>query len=77
MQFYNMIENEQQEIVKTIGEKIREKRLQLNLSQESVSNEAAIPRNQVGRIERGEINTSITTLGKICKVLKIELRELF
>ena len=77
MQFYFVIENEEIELIKTVGEKIRQRRLQLNLSQEILSYDANIPRNQVGRIERGEISTSITTLHKICKALKIEIRDLF
>ncbi|HEX8575332.1 MAG TPA: helix-turn-helix transcriptional regulator [Flavobacterium sp.] len=56
---------------------MREKRLQLNLSQEILSYDANIPRNQIGRIERGEISTSITTLHKICKALRIQIKELF
>ena len=36
-----------------------------------------ISRNQIGRIERGEISTTITTLQKICKALKIEIKDLF
>ena len=72
-----MIESEEIELIKSVGEKIRQKRIELNLSQEILSYDANIPRNQVGRIERGEISTSITTLYKICKVLKIELKELF
>ncbi|MFA5556001.1 MAG: helix-turn-helix transcriptional regulator [Flavobacteriaceae bacterium] len=42
-----------------------------------MSYDANIPRSQVGRIERGEISTSITTLHKICKALKIDIKELF
>lgn len=72
-----MIENEEIELIKDVGEKIRQKRLSLNLSQEILSYDANIPRNQIGRIERGEISTSITTLFKICKALKIEIKELF
>lgn len=72
-----MIENDEIALVKSVGEKIRMKRLELNLSQEILSYDANIPRNQVGRIERGEISTSITTLHKICKALKIEIRDLF
>ena len=72
-----MIENDEIELIKSVGDKIRMKRLELNLSQETLSYDANIPRNQVGRIERGEINTSITTLLKICKALKIEIRDLF
>jgi DNA-binding XRE family transcriptional regulator len=53
------------------------RRLEINLSQELLSYDANIPRNQVGRIERGEISTSITTLHKICKALKIKIKDLF
>lgn len=72
-----MIEKEEIELIKSVGEKIRLKRLELNLSQEILSYDANIPRNQIGRIERGEINTSIVVLHKICKALKIEIRDLF
>ncbi len=72
-----MIESEEIELIKSVGEKIRQKRIELNLSQEILSYDANIPRNQVGRIERGEISTSITTLYKICKALKIDIKELF
>ena len=72
-----MIESEEIELIKSVGEKIRQKSIELNLSQEILSYDANIPRNQVGRIERGEISTSITTLYKICKALKIEIKELF
>lgn len=72
-----MIENEEIELIKIVGEKIRLRRLELNLSQEILSYDANIPRNQIGRIERGEISTTISTLYKICKALKIEIRELF
>ena len=72
-----MLENEEIELIKSIGEKIRTRRLELNLSQEVLSYDAEIPRNQIGRIERGEINTSIITIHKICKALKIDFKELF
>ena len=71
-----MVENEEIELIKGVGEKIRLRRLELNLSQEILSYDANIPRNQIGRIERGEISTTISTLYKICKALKIEIREL-
>lgn len=72
-----MIENEEKVIIKTLGEKIRKRRLELNLSQELLSFDSNITRNQIGRIERGEINTSIITLYRLCKVLKIDMKDLF
>lgn len=72
-----MLDNDEINLIKSVGEKIRQKRLELNLSQELLSYDANIPRNQIGRIERGEISTSITTLHKICKALKIDIKDLF
>ena len=72
-----MLENDEIKLIQSIGEKIRNRRLEINLSQETLCYDANIPRNQVGRIERGEINTTIITLHKICKALKMDIRELF
>ncbi|MDI9310796.1 MAG: helix-turn-helix transcriptional regulator [Limnohabitans sp.] len=63
-------------ILKSLGEKIKKKRQELNLSQETLSFDANIPRTQLGRIERGEINTTVLTLYKISDALKIELAQL-
>lgn len=60
-----------------VGKKIQVKRKELNLSQETLSFDADIPRNQIGRIERGEINTSLITLFKISKALNIDIIDLF
>jgi len=51
--------------------------LSKNLSQENLSLEADVPRNVIGRIERGETNAKIVTLHKICGALKVSPRELF
>ncbi|WP_317165230.1 helix-turn-helix domain-containing protein [Flavobacterium difficile] len=72
-----MNENEEIQFLKSLGDKIRTRRIEMNLSQELLSFDANIPRNQIGRIERGEISTSITTLQKICKALNIEIKDLF
>lgn len=72
-----MLENDEIKLIQSVGEKIRNRRLEINLSQETLCYDANIPRNQVGRIERGEINTTIITLHKICKALKIDISELF
>lgn len=71
-----MLKNDEIKFIKSIGEKIRQKRIELNLSQEVLSYDANIPRNQIGRIERGEINTSIITLDRICKALNTDIKEI-
>jgi transcriptional regulator with XRE-family HTH domain len=62
--------------IKNVGQKLREKRLSKHLSQATLSYDANIPINQIGRIERGEINTTIGSLFKICKALDIDFAEL-
>lgn len=67
---------EEQEILKSVGEKLKQIRVSKNLSQSMLANDVNIPKNQIGRIERAEINTTLTTLYKICKVLGIKVKDL-
>ena len=71
-----MLEKNEILFIKSVGKKLREKRLSKKLSQAMLSYDANIPKNQIGRIERGEINTTIGTLYKICKALDIDFKEL-
>ena len=71
-----MINIKNTELIKALGTRIRELRIEATLSQEELSNEAEIPLSQIGRIERGETNPTISTLFVICKALGIELKDL-
>ena len=42
-----------------------------------LANDANIPINQIGRIERAEISTSLSTIYKIVKALDIDIKDLF
>ena len=75
-QFYLVIESEKI-FIQSVGDKLKEIRLSKNLSQELLSLESDVPRNVIGRLERGETNVKIVTLHKICNALKISPRELF
>jgi len=59
------------------GKNLRYLRISKGLSQENLANDANIPINQVGRIERGEINTTITTIRAIAQALQIPTSDLF
>ena len=63
--------------IKSLGRRIIELRQAKGLSQETLANLADIPLSQVGRIERGEINSSISTSNAIAKALGLQLYELF
>ncbi|MHB1146956.1 MAG: helix-turn-helix domain-containing protein [Lutibacter sp.] len=67
---------EKQLLIK-IGTKIKMLRAENNLSQFQLSIEAGIPKNQVGRIERAEINTTVLTLSKIANVFKVDIKFFF
>lgn len=64
------------DILKSLGEKLKEIRNLKGLSQSMLANDANIPKNQIGRIERGEISAGVTTLYKICQALGIKVKDL-
>ncbi len=71
------MKNEIKKFIKNFGNKLKNIRLENNLSQEMLANDADILINQIGRIERAEISTSLSTIYKISKALNIPIKELF
>ncbi|MCG2572863.1 helix-turn-helix domain-containing protein [Acinetobacter sp. ME22] len=59
-----------------IGQLIRSKRLELQITQESLALQCGIDRSYVGRIERGEVNITVEKLYEIAEILKINPQEL-
>jgi transcriptional regulator with XRE-family HTH domain len=55
--------------ITAMGRRIRELRLSRGLSQEQLGNLAGIAVSQVGRIERGKINATLSTLVIIARAL--------
>ncbi|RDI10250.1 helix-turn-helix domain-containing protein [Flavobacterium sp. AG291] len=62
--------------IKLVGSQIKRLREQSGLSQEDLANDCNIPKSQIGRIERAEINTTLRTLYKIASVLGVAPSEL-
>lgn len=62
--------------LKDFGKNLRKLRLAKDLTQEILSEEAGIGRNQVGMIERGEINVTISTIKKLAKKLGVQPKDL-
>lgn len=63
-------------LLKKVGNHIRDLRKRNNLSQEELAFEAELDITQIGRIERGKVNTSICVLNRIAKALNVPLYEL-
>jgi transcriptional regulator with XRE-family HTH domain len=56
-------------IYKLLGNRIRQERLKLNLTQEQLAEKVDLSTSYIGQIERGERNISLDTLVVICKSL--------
>jgi transcriptional regulator with XRE-family HTH domain len=47
------------------------------MSQDDVSFDSELSTNQIGRIERGEINAGLSTIFELSKALKVNIKDLF
>ncbi|WP_420603218.1 helix-turn-helix domain-containing protein [Flagellimonas sp.] len=65
------------DFLKKFGQHLLELREKAGLSQAALETDAKMSKNQIGRIERGEISTSITNLNLIAIALEIPLKDLF
>lgn len=63
--------------LRKFGENVRRLRELAKLSQADLETDSKMSKNQIGRIERGEISTTITNLNNIAKALKVDIKELF
>tara|TARA_R110002096_G_scaffold373980_3_gene567542 strand:+ start:472 stop:702 length:231 start_codon:yes stop_codon:yes gene_type:complete len=66
----------EKEIIKQIGNNIRQLRLERHLSQFQLQVDANVAKNQIGRIERGEHVPNIISLIKIAKALEVDISKL-
>jgi transcriptional regulator with XRE-family HTH domain len=58
-----------------LGKKIKEYRNQADLSQEKLAQRAGITRVYITRLEKGELNPSITAIRRIVKALDLSTSE--
>jgi transcriptional regulator with XRE-family HTH domain len=68
--------NRNHKLLKQFGHRLKAIRVKKGLSQETLAFEADIPISQIGRIERGEVNTTLSTLNLLAKALKVPMKEL-
>jgi transcriptional regulator with XRE-family HTH domain len=62
--------------IKQVGQQIKKLRLSQGISQNQLAFESGLPINQIGRIERGEVNTSISHIFAIAEALGMSPFEL-
>lgn len=72
-----VISNRDINVLKRFGTHLRKLRKDRKLSQWQLEVAADISKNQVGNIERGEVNITLITATAIAKALDIPLKDLF
>lgn len=65
------------DIKQKVGQRIRELRKKLDLSQEALAYEAEVDRTYVTDVENGRRNVSLEILEKLIKALKVSVFEFF
>lgn len=64
------------EILIKFGNKVREERAKLGLSQEELAGRAHVHRTYIGMIERAEKNITLENIEKLAKALKVPVSDL-
>ena len=64
-------------VLKKFGEAVKNRRKDINMSQEELAYKSGIHRTYMSFIERGLRNPSLLIIFKISRILKIKLPELF
>jgi transcriptional regulator with XRE-family HTH domain len=59
-----------------VGEAIRNHRKLAGLTQEKLAEKAGLHHNFIGELERANMETSLTSLLKIARALKVRVRDL-
>lgn len=65
------------DLAKIVGQRIRNYRTQLGLSQEKLAELAGCHPTYIGQLERGEKNATLESIDKVASSLKISLSKLF
>lgn len=65
-----------QKLLKDFGTHLRKVRSEKGMTQEELAYSADVPISQIGRIERGEVNATISSLYAMAKAVKTSLKDL-
>jgi transcriptional regulator with XRE-family HTH domain len=76
MHLCSVINIRDKKYLKDFGKNLRKIRIKANLSQEALGLDAGLGKNQVGMIERGEVNVTISTIKRLARQLEIQPKDL-
>jgi len=66
-----------EKVIKALGARVRELRTSKGMPMEQLANAAEMEYKQLSRIERGEVNTTISQVAKLAEALGVDMKELF
>jgi transcriptional regulator with XRE-family HTH domain len=69
--------NKSNKVGENFGERVREARKMLNISQEELGFRTGLDRTYISGIERGVRNPSLKNINKLAKSLKVSVSSLF
>ena len=64
------------QFLKLLGDRVRQRRLGLGISQEAFAYKCGVHRTYIGKVERGEQNVSMGSLERIAKGLGVRISQL-
>ncbi len=67
---------EDQKLIDLVARRLKQLREKKGISQDELALRADTTKSQIYRIEHGEINTSLATLGRLAKSLNINVKDL-
>lgn len=73
----NKLSLEEKLFIRDFGMNLKALREERNLSQTKLEAIAGLSKNQVWRIENGEVNTTISNLKLLAKALNVDIAQLF
>lgn len=65
------------EILIKFGNKVRDERAKLDISQEQLASRAGVHRTYIGMIERGEKNITLENIEKVAGALGLKISDFF
>ena len=72
-----MIKVRNEKLIKAFGARVRKLRKERKISMEELAYRANVDYSQIGNIERGEINTTISSAYALAKALDMSFEDLF
>jgi len=59
-----------------LGDRVRQRRAELNMSQENLAHRSGLNRSYIGSLEAGQRNPSLETICRLAKALKVDAADL-